>query len=187
MPRHGFGRPGPPDLIDMNLSTTDYAVLGLLAERPSHGFALSKQLDSDSEIGRIYKVRRPLVYRSLDRLVDEGYAKPIATEKGSAGPKRVIHQATSSGLSLLRDWLVEPVEHVRDLRIEFLLKLTLMRRSSHSPLHLIRNQREALQPTLSALEDKDAHTDDHVELWRRHNAAAAGAYLDELESHHESE
>jgi PadR family transcriptional regulator AphA len=163
------------------LSTTEYAVLGILAEGPSHGFALSKSLQADGEIGRVCRVRRPLVYRALDRLVETGYAEPVATEKGDAGPQRVIHRITRRGRYLLRKWLAEPVEHVRDLRIEFLLKLALLRRSDRSPLELITRQKAALAPTMRALDDSTLGTDDHVGLWRQHNAAAAGAYLDDLE------
>ena len=161
------------------LSTTEYVVLGVLAEGPSHGFAISKHLDAQSEIGRVFTVRRPLVYRALDRLVDAGYAEPVATERGDAGPQRTIHRVTRRGRRLLRRWLDQPVAHVRDLRIDFLLKLMLLRRSGRSPLELIGAQRAALRPTLVALEGTGP--DDPVELWRRHNAAAAAAYLDDLQ------
>ena len=99
------------------LSITEYAVLGVLAEGPSHGFAIAKQLDSSAELGRVFTVRRPLVYRALDRLVEVGYAEAVSTEKGAAGPNRVIHRVTPPGRRRLRRWLTEPVEHVRDLRI----------------------------------------------------------------------
>jgi DNA-binding PadR family transcriptional regulator len=164
------------------LSTTEYAVLGVLAEGPSHGFAISKQLNPTAELGRVFTVRRPLVYRALDRLVETGYAEAVSTEKGDAGPNRVIHRITRPGRRRLQRWLGEPVEHVRDLRIEFLLKLALIRRSGSSPADLISDQRTALDPTLSALDDPPSEPGDHVELWRHHNAAAAAAYLDELGS-----
>ena len=162
------------------LSVTEYAVLGVLAEEPSHGFAISKQLDADNEVGRVFTVRRPLVYRALDRLVESGYAEPVATEKGE-GPQRVIHRVTRNGRRRLRSWLGQPVDHVRDLRIEFLLKLTLTTRAGGSPLELIRAQQAALSPTFDALEQPPAEPIDHIELWRRHNAAAAADYLKELE------
>jgi PadR family transcriptional regulator AphA len=166
------------------LSTTEYAVLGVLAEGASHGFALSKLLDAGSEIGRVFKVRRPLVYRALDRLVAAGFAEPISTEKGNAGPERVIHRITRSGRSRIRRWLDDPVEHVRDIRIEFLLKLALLERADRSPIDLIRKQAKVLTPTLESIEEAAAGTHDHVDLWRRHNAAAAMAYLDTLERVH---
>lgn len=163
------------------LSVTEYAVLGLLVEGPSHGFALAKELASDSDVGRVFTVRRPLVYRAIDRLVDAGYAEPVTTEKGD-GPKRIVYRATNAGRHRLDTWLARPVEHIRDLRIEFLLKLALLRRSNRPPLQLIREQRAALEETLTALDDTAEGFDDHVELWRRHNSAAAAAYLDELEA-----
>lgn len=171
-------------MSSQELSTTEYAVLGLLAEEPSHGFALSKQLDTESEVGRIYTIRRPLVYRALSRLVEAGYAEPVSTEKGRAGPKRVIHRVTRRGRLRLLDWLVEPVEHVRDLRIEFILKLALLQRSGQPPTDLIRDQKRALEPTFQALDDPNVHQTDHVELWRRHIALAAQAYLNDLEDHY---
>ena len=163
------------------LSLTEHAVLGILAEEPSHGFAISKRLDGDSEVGRVFTVRRPLVYRALDRLVEAGYAEPVVTEKGE-GPQRVIHRVTRNGRRRLNTWLGHPVGHVRDLRIEFLLKLTLLTRSGKPPLGLIRAQRAVLAPTFEALEQPPDESIDHVELWRLHNAAAAAGYLKELET-----
>lgn len=163
------------------LSVTEYAVLGVLAEEPSHGFAISKELDAESEIGRVFTVRRPLVYRALDRLVEAGFAEPVATEKGD-GPQRVIYRVTRNGRRRLNTWLGQPVDHVRDLRIEFLLKLTLTTRTGRSPLGLIREQQAALSPTFDALEQPADQSVDHVELWRRHNAVAAAGYLKELEA-----
>lgn len=162
------------------LSVTEYAVLGVLAEEQSHGFAIARELDTTGEVGRVFTVRRPLVYRALDRMVEIGYAEPVSTEKGE-GPRRVIHRITTTGRRRLRRWLAEPVDHVRELRIEFLLKLALLRRAGDPSLDLIRAQRQALAPTLRALEGTGIDPDDHVELWRRHNAEAADAYLEDLE------
>jgi DNA-binding PadR family transcriptional regulator len=166
-----------------HLSVTEYVVLGLLAEGRRHGFALAKELDTGSDVGRVLTVRRPLVYRALDRLTEAGYTEPVITERGK-GPRRVIHRITDAGRARLEEWLNEPVEHVRDLRIELIVKLTLLSRSGHSPFELVRKQRAALAPTLTALDDADSDEADHVELWRRHNATAAAAFLEELEHIH---
>lgn len=162
-----------------DLSVTEYAVLGLLAEGPNHGFVLSKQLESDSDVGRILTVRRPLVYRALDRLVNNDLAEPVHTEKGDAGPNRVVHRVTAAGRRELSRWLSRPVDHVRDMRIELLLKIALLIRSQTSPVSLIADQRRNIQPTLRALEA--AASNDHVEIWRQHSARAATTYLEELQ------
>jgi PadR family transcriptional regulator AphA len=161
-------------------SLTEYAVLGILAGDAAHGFAISKQLAAGSDLGRVITVRRPLVYRALDRLVEAGLAEPGHTEPGNAGPNRLVHRITANGRSALNRWLNRPVDHVRDMRIEFQLKLALLERLGRSPLVLIRRQREALAPTLSAL-DSPSDSTDSLELWRRHNAIAAGTYLESLE------
>lgn len=167
-------------MTESQLSVTEHAVLGILAEAPNHGFAISKQLDAASDVGRVFTVPRSLVYRALDRLVDAGHAEQVTTEK-AGGPRRVVHAVTAEGRRELRHWLAEPVDHVRDLRIEFLLKLSLLQRAGLSPISLIRSQRAALDETLDALDDPATDTRDHVELWRRSNAAAAAAYLASLE------
>lgn len=159
-------------------SITEYAVLGVLAEQPSHGFAIAKELSAKGDLGRVITVRRPLVYRALDRLVEAGLAKRAQVEKGDAGPTRVIHRVTEAGGQRLAEWLDEPVDHVRDMRLELLLKIALLIRSQESPAALIDAQRKLIQPTLRALED--AASNDHVEIWRQHSARAAGTYLEEL-------
>ena len=124
------------------------------------------------------RVRPTETYRSLDRLVTEDLAEPVRTEPGDSGPRRTVHRATPAGRRRLRRWLEEPVGHVRDLRIEFQLKLALLDRADRSPLTLIAAQRDALAPTIVALEGQGPV--DHVELWRQHVAKAAGEYLDDL-------
>jgi PadR family transcriptional regulator AphA len=168
--------------IRADLSVTEYAVLGLLGEDSQHGFALSKVLSENGEVGRVMTVRRPLVYRALDRLVEAGLAEPLYTERGTAGGNRIIHRITKKGRRVLARWLREPVAHVRDIRLEFLLKLVLLNRRKASPLALIRQQRQRLGSTLAALEAPSR--DDYVGLWRHHSAIATAAYLADLEASH---
>lgn len=164
------------------LSLTEFAVLGLLAEGPKHGFAMSKELSAGGSLGRVLTVRRPLTYRALDRLVAAGLAEAGHTEPGAAGPQRTVHRITRAGRRKLDRWLDLPVGHIRDLRIEFQLKLSLLLRAGRSPLALIEAQRSEIEPTLAGLDLPGDQPPDHVELWRRHNAAAAGRYLEDLEA-----
>ncbi|HLF60644.1 MAG TPA: PadR family transcriptional regulator [Acidimicrobiia bacterium] len=164
-----------------HLSVTEYAVLGILDEGPSHGFAIARLFAPEGEVGRVITVRRPLIYRALDRLAVARLTEPIHAEPGDAGPQRIIHRITPNGRRRLNRWLRQPVQHVREMRIEFLLKLTLLQRAGRSPLALISAQKAALHPTLAALEAPGGAEPNHVELWRRHNALAAAGFLDDLE------
>ena len=166
---------------EQQLSLTEYAVLGILAEAPTHGFAISRELAPKGSVGRVLTVRRPLTYRALDRLVALGLATPVHSEPGDGGPQRLVHKATPAGKRRLKKWLGEPVKHVRDMRIEFQLKLVLLQRSGSSPLDLIERQRSLLEPTLLALDTHTTDPPDLLELWRQHNAAATDDYLKVLE------
>jgi len=169
------------NVTDAQLSLTEYAVLGLLAEGPTHGFAISRELAPSGEVGRVLTVRRPLTYRALDRLVVNGLATPVHSEPGDGGPQRLVHKATPAGKRRLKQFLGEPVRHVRDMRIEFQLKLILLQRSGSSPLALIEKQRRLLEPTLVALDSPSSEPPDLLEMWRQHNAAATDGYLQALE------
>lgn len=160
------------------LSLNEWVCLALLAEQPSHGFAVAKQLTPDSDLGRILTIRRPLVYRAIDRLVSVGHVEPLATEPGESGPTRTIHRATTSGRRAVGRWLESPVGHVRDLRVEFLAKLRLLERRQLSPQRLIDAQHDALGDTLDGLIKRPGN--DVVDLWRASNAQAVNDFFDRL-------
>jgi DNA-binding PadR family transcriptional regulator len=160
-------------------SLGEWAVLGLLAERSSHPFALARLLGGDGPLGKVLTVRRPLVYRAVERLANDGLIARHRTEPGESGPQRTVYRITTSGTSRLDAWLDEPVDRIRELRLGFLLKVTLLGRLDRESAPLINAQQEALADAFGALaavpEDADA-----ADLWRRHSAAAAAAFLDEL-------
>ncbi|MCP3937384.1 MAG: PadR family transcriptional regulator [Actinomycetia bacterium] len=167
----------------IELSPTEWVVLGLLAEGPAHGFAVAKELRAGTDLGRIMTVHRPLVYRALDRLVAAELVEHHHTEPGDAGPNRTLHRPTRRGRGAVNRWLDRPVGHIRELRIEFLLKLRLNERRSRDSTKLITKQRRVLEDTMARL-TCDPGTD-VVDLWRSHNARAAKSFLDDLNrSHH---
>lgn len=163
------------------LSLNEWVVLALLGEQPAHGFAIARHLRAGTDLGRVLTLRRPLVYRALDRLVDAGLAEAQHTEPGDAGPNRTVHRITPRGRRAVTGWLRRPVHHVRDLRIEFLVKMRLNERARRDPSPLISAQHDALSDTLEHLARSDSEAD-VVDRWRLHNARAAAAFLAELDS-----
>ena len=67
-------------MAEKSLGAGAWAVLALTAEGPTHGFAVAKALGSDGEIGRVWSLSRPLVYRALDELVEAGLVEKGAVE-----------------------------------------------------------------------------------------------------------
>lgn len=169
---------------DQGLSLTEWVTLALLSEGPNHGFALAKELAPGTDLGRVLTVRKPLVYRALDRCRQRALVMPYQTEPGDAGPTRTVHQITGTGASLVDRWLEQPVRHIRDVRVEFLLKLRLLERRDRSPTFLIGAQRQALAQTIDGLTDRpEAPGADVVDRWRAENARAVNRFLHDLRRH----
>jgi len=163
------------------LNVSEWAVLALLAERPRHGFAVAAELAPGTELGSAWTVRRQLVYRALDRLVELGWARPRREEPGAAGPPRRVLAATPTGRRRLRVWLDQPVEHLRDVRGELLVKLLLRRRLGLPLEPLVQAQRARLEPVLGALLGADVEPNDVTARWRRASAGAVDRFLTELD------
>ena len=51
-----------------DLTAAEWAVLALVAEAPTHGFAIARAMAPGGEVGRIWSLRRPLVYRGIATL-----------------------------------------------------------------------------------------------------------------------
>jgi DNA-binding PadR family transcriptional regulator len=132
------------------LGRTQWAVLALLAEEPSHGWALSRALDGDGEIGQIWGGDRYGVYRALRMLSTLGLAEAIGIERGEGG-HRTMYRATPEGVAAVGQWLAEPVEHVRDINAMFLLKVAFAQRSGLDVRPLLSTQREILEGLVANL------------------------------------
>ncbi len=164
------------------LSLSDWAVLAVVAEGQTHGWPVVLELRSDGALGQIWTVGRPLVYRSLSTLLERGLIEERGDVPGARGPRRTIMRATRSGHGALRRWLATPVEHVRDVRTEFLLKLALLARADRSPQELVERQVEQLGPVLRAVTERPARDgfDGVLARWRREQALALERFFDSL-------
>ena len=162
----------------------EWACLGLLVETPAHGFSIAAQLRPDTEIGRIWSLSRPLTYRSLGQLAERGLVRPVGSEPGSAGPNRTILAITPQGRAQLQEWVQTPVEHLRDLRAELLLKLALAERCGIEVSDMLESQRhriEAQAETLAGVAfDGDGSVRDVVALWRYEASQAGLRFLQQL-------
>jgi PadR family transcriptional regulator AphA len=137
---------------DRDLAPGEWAVLALLCERPAHGWALARQLSATGELGSIWSLTRPLVYRSLEILQERGLIVAAGHEPGSRGPNRTIFRATPAGHAAVAEWLSEPVEHVREGRSLLLLKLVFAQRNCVDPRPLLLAQQRVLAESIGSLE-----------------------------------
>lgn len=163
------------------IGLAEWTVLAVISQQPTHGFAVAQLTTPDGELGRIWQIPRPVIYRAIGRLADAGLIAGQGTEPGQ-GPQRTIYAATQSGRDAARDWLDTPVEHVRDIRSQLLLKLALLHRRGSDASDLIRRQKATLEPIARAIvSDRPQDSFETVLLaWRRASAAAAIAFLDDI-------
>src|SRR5215470_5417958 len=95
------------------LTAGEWAVLALLTEAPNHGFAIARAMAPEGDVGRIWSVRRPLVYRAVENLTTIGLVRPAGKVPSRSGPQRTVLEATPNGKRAVTRWLREPVAHVR--------------------------------------------------------------------------
>lgn len=157
----------------------EWACLGILGQGPAHGFAVASRLKPQADLGRIWSLSRALTYRSLDQLQRRGLVEPIGEEPGIAGGNRTVLAITPAGRVQLEGWLRAPVEHLRDLRSELLLKLALASAIGVEVDDMLRRQRARVAELAAAFDDGAASTDP-VQLWRHEFTVAALRFLDRL-------
>ena len=137
---------------ERDLAPGEWSVLGLLAGQPAHGWALATALAPDGEIGCVWSLGRPLVYRSLEILEKRGLVEPGGLEASVRGPKRTVYRITAAGRETLDRWLAEPVAHVHEIRSLLLLKLVFGERLGVDQHPLLDAQRELLEERAEQLE-----------------------------------
>lgn len=157
----------------------EWACLGVIAEKPSHGFAVATRLAPTGDLGRIWSLSRPLTYRAIDQLIGRGYIETHGEEPGIAGGQRTVLRITRSGRAALHAWLGLPVPHLRDLRSELLLKLEIGRQIGVEQSLMLKEQRRIVDGIIRGLE-KSVDRDDVVTIWRIESAEAARRFLDRL-------
>ncbi len=139
-------------IVERDLGPGEWSVLALLEDAPAHGWALAKQMSRAGQIGRVWSMGRPLVYRALELLETRGLIEAVGSEPGARGPNRALFKTTPYGHAELVRWLSEPVEHVRDIRSLLLLKLVLLERAGLENTTLLKAQREVTLPAIAVLE-----------------------------------
>jgi PadR family transcriptional regulator AphA len=167
-----------------SLSVPEWLVLAILSQKSMHGFAVAQLTAPDGELGRVWHIPKAVIYRAIGRLLEAGLIEPEGTEPG-LGPQRTVYAATQDGHDAAGRWLRTPVEHVREIRSQLLLKLALLDRAGEDPAELIRGQRAVLEPIATAMATamesrsvRGGGFETTLLAWRKATAAAALDFLD---------
>lgn len=103
-------------------TSAEYALLGSLREMPGHGYLVAQRFAEGEELGQLYRLEQSAVYALLHDLESRGLIDGCPDVTGSR-PPRTLFRVTEAGDAHLRSWLAAPVEPIRRLRLDFLLKL----------------------------------------------------------------
>ncbi len=165
------------------MSLNEWAVLGLLAEGETHGFAVSREFAASGSLGRIWTIPRSLVYRAIAMLVARGLVVETGTAPGDAAPTKRLVRVTAGGRAAIGEWLDKPVPHVRDARSELLVKLLLLDRAGIDATPLLRAQAAMVGPMLESLRiqlGRDGGFDSTIVRWRIYSTEALARFLGDL-------
>jgi DNA-binding PadR family transcriptional regulator len=139
------------------------ALLGLLDQRPRHGYELHDAFEAVVGGEQNWDVKPAQIYMTLARLEQSGLVVQESLEQ-AGGPEKRIYAITPEGRLELREWLNAPVksEHQRD---EFFIKLMISLATGEAdPRRVIYIQRASLYRELHKLTALRSQADPHRRL-----------------------
>ncbi len=130
-----------------------YALLGILAEKPRHGYDLKRTFDE--RLGDFWSLNYGQIYTTLERLRADGLVECEAIAQTDR-PDKKIYRVTQAGLEDFQDWRVRPIKaEPRALRDELFLKLMFMSEDETEPvLQLIQTQQGVYMAHMMQLTDR---------------------------------
>jgi DNA-binding PadR family transcriptional regulator len=123
-----------------------YAILGMLADRPLHGYELKAAYEEN--LVPATQLNYGQVYTTLERLGRDGLVAHEVVSQ-TERPDKKVYALTEGGRKELKEWLSTPSGLDLDLRNETFLKLMLSRRLDWAdPLQVLAVERRACMERL---------------------------------------
>ncbi len=147
----------------------EHAILGLLyfEEAGGHGYDLARHFADDRPLGDVLKLEPGMLYHHLKKLARTGWVT-VDIEPQGTRPPRQIYTLTDAGKDQLLRWLREPVQHTREIRLEFLIKLYFARLLDPAlAAELIRGQLDRSREVEATLESRLAASTSSTEDFGR--------------------
>jgi len=142
--------------LSTNTLTVEYALLGFVYERPTHGYDIYQQLSAPSGLWQVWRMKQSQLYALLTKLEDEEYLV-TTLQPQEARPPRKVYSLTAIGRAVFEQWLTSPVTHGRQMRLEFLAKLYFAYRQGPAvALPLIEQQTVTCLHWLTALQEQSS-------------------------------
>jgi PadR family transcriptional regulator, regulatory protein AphA len=140
-----------------DLTTTSYAILGLLGVRPWTPYELAQQMDRS--LGQFWPRARSKIYEEPKKLVAHGLA--TASNEAVGKRPRTVYSITPAGRKALRAWVKTPVTSTPTLDLEHLIRVFFAEHGTKADLQ-------------ARLDELRAWTDTQAQL----GVEISGPYLD---------
>jgi PadR family transcriptional regulator AphA len=138
----------------------EWALLGLLTQKPMHGYELYRYFTDPSALGQVWYLGLSQMYKLLKELEAQGHVEASVESQESYPPRKVYH-ITPAGRAAFWQWMEKPVRNTRLIRVEFLAKLFLAQLLGSKMIgRLIDAQLETCQAQLARLQEKIEMGDD---------------------------
>ena len=98
----------------------EYALLGILMTGPKHGYEMHSYFSSHMD--QFWRLSMSQIYALLKRMEKNGVVISKSEWQNNRPPKKIF-SITQTGKESFLNWVYSPVNHVRNLRIEFMAKL----------------------------------------------------------------
>ncbi len=123
--------------------TLEYVLLGFVDQSPIHGYDLYKKITSHEGVSLVWQIKQSQLYALLEKLETEGLLTSSLVA-GDAYPLRKEYRTTNLGRQSFYAWMTSPVEHMRDVRMEFMARLYFaLKVGSNLALELVEGQLHA--------------------------------------------
>jgi DNA-binding PadR family transcriptional regulator len=163
----------------------ELAILGLLKDRPMHGYQLSRELGD--ALGGLWRVSYGSLYPTLRRLERDGAVVGTAGPTGGAGRRKTIYRITEEGEKQFLDLLQEAPQEGQTEDARFRIRVAFFRYvSPDTRIRLMERRRAALEERLASIKNSlraNARGDDYQLALMEHGRVATEsdiAWLTEL-------
>jgi DNA-binding PadR family transcriptional regulator len=161
----------------------ELAVMGLLKERPMHGYQLSREL-RDS-LGGLWRVSYGSLYPTLRRLERDGAIESEAGDERGARRKKV-YRITPKGEQVFLELLQESPQDTQTEDARFRMRLAFFRYlPPETRIRLLERRRQALQDRLATISESlrvgRGGTDDYGRAVIEHNRSVTESDISWLE------
>lgn len=153
----------------------EYAVLALLTLRPMHGYEMARFFQE--ELAEVLPLEQNLLYAYVKNIERRGLVQ-WAEERVGNRPPRKVYLLTEEGQQLAWAWLRRPVERLREVRLELLVKLFVLHETHPSiERQLLAEQIQVCERYQERAADRARETTGYAALVAGSRLSAADATL----------